>query len=53
MVFGSSACQFKVLDIERISERLFEHEQIREKLCEHFCRARISPAIVTWDRNER
>ena len=37
MVFGSSACQFKVLDIERISERLFEHEQIREKLCGNFC----------------
>ena len=37
MVFGSSACQFKVLDIERISERLFEQEKIREKLCENFC----------------
>ena len=33
MVFGSSACQFKVLDIERISERLFDQEKIREKLC--------------------
>ena len=37
MVFGSSARQFKVLDIERISERLFEQEQIREKLCRDFC----------------
>ena len=37
MVFGSSACQFKVLDIERISERLFEQEKIREKLCRNFC----------------
>ena len=33
MVFGSSTCQFKVLDIEGISERLFEQERIREKLC--------------------
>ena len=37
MVFGSSACQFKVLDIERISERLFDQEKIREKLCRDFC----------------
>ena len=37
MVFGSSACQFKTLDIERISERLFEQEKIRQKLCRHFC----------------
>ena len=25
------------LDIERISERLFEQEKIRQKLCRHFC----------------
>ena len=37
MVFGSSACQFKVLDIERISERLFEQEKICERLCRNFC----------------
>ena len=37
MLFGSSACQFKVLDIERISEALFEQQNIREKLCRDFC----------------
>jgi hypothetical protein len=37
MVSGSSVCQFRCLAIERISVRLFEKKQIREKLCRDFC----------------
>ena len=34
---GSSVLQLKVLDIERISQRLFENKEICEKLCKDYC----------------
>ena len=37
MVSGLSVCQFKCLAIERISVKLFEQRQIREKLCWDHC----------------
>ena len=49
MITGSSVRQFKVLDIERISQRLFENKEIREKLCKDYCIEDIGDPVKMAD----
>lgn len=49
MITGSSVHQFKVLNIERISERLFSNTEIREKLCKDYCIEDIGDPVKMAD----
>ena len=49
MVLSSPTSQFKVLDIERISERLFGQEKIRQKLCRDFSIADVGDPVTMAD----
>lgn len=50
MITGSSVRQFRVLNIERISEKLFESREIRENLCRDYCIENIDDPVKMADR---
>ena len=49
MVLSSLTSQFKVLDIERISERLFRQKKIRQKLCRDFSIEDVGDPVTMAD----
>lgn len=49
MICDSSVRQAKVLNLERISEKLFESREIREKLCRDYCIEDIDDPVKMAD----